>query len=330
MQIVLLPRLVPEVLEIAERCCPEGCRLHVVDPRDGDEALIAALAEADVVMGFVGALPDAAWAAARRLRLVQLLSAGYDAFPLDVARSRRLPVATNGGANAVAVAEHVVMLVLALYRRLIDFVGATRQGAWPSGLQHGLRLHELQGKTVGIVGFGRIGREVARRLRAFDLELLYFDVVRASPAEEAELQSVFAPLDDLLRRADVVTLHLPLTPATRHFLDARRLAMMKPSALLVNAARGGLVDEVALARALAEGRLLGAGLDTLEQEPPPPDHPLLRMPNVVVTPHTAGPTWESWEKRFRNAFANVRRVARGEAPLWVVPELHDLVGPSSP
>jgi phosphoglycerate dehydrogenase-like enzyme len=135
----------------------------------------------------------------------------------------------------------------------------------------------------------------------------------------------YLELDSLLRTADAVTVHVPLNATTRHLIDAESLSLMKPTAVLVNTARGGLVDEEALETALRTGRLLGAGLDVLSQEPPPADHPLLQLDNVMLTPHTAGPTWQSFPRRFANCFANIERVQRGEQPLWVVEELADLL-----
>jgi phosphoglycerate dehydrogenase-like enzyme len=148
--------------------------------------------------------------------------------------------------------------------------------------------------------------------------------VRLGPEREADLGVRFVELDTLLRTADAVTIHVPLSATTRHLIDAESLSLMKPTAVLVNTARGGLVDETALATALRERRLLGAGLDVLSQEPPPADHPLLELDNVVLTPHTAGPTWQSFPRRFANCFANIERVQRGERPLWVIEELADL------
>jgi glyoxylate reductase/D-3-phosphoglycerate dehydrogenase len=273
-------------------------------------------------MGFIGPLDDATLAGARRLKLVQLLSVGYDRFNLAGARAARVPVAVNGGANAIAVAEHAIMLMLAALRHLTDLDAGVRAGRWSSG---STRLYELWSSTIGIVGMGRIGQKVARRLAGWGSILVYFDPVRLAPERERELGVTFVSLPELLGRADVVTVHVPLSAATRHLIDSRALARMKPTAVLINTSRGELVDEGALAEALRNGRLGGAGLDVLSAEPPPADHPLLSTPDTVLTPHVAGPTWQSWPRRFGNAYANITRVQRGEKPHWVVPELADLV-----
>jgi phosphoglycerate dehydrogenase-like enzyme len=324
-QIALYLRLSPDVLAIAERLLPAGFALEVADPAAGDAGMAAIIARAEFLVGFVGPLPAEVWAAAGRLRLIQLVSAGYDRVEIEWARERRIPIALNGGANAVAVAEHAVMLMLAVFRRLTQLDAAVRRAEWRAATRGDVRFHELGGKRVGLLGMGRIGREVARRLAGFGVDLRYHDLRRLEAAEEARLGVAFLPLDELLATADVLSLHLPLLPETRGIVGAAALAAMRPGAVLINTARGELVDEAALAAALRSGRLLGAGLDVLAQEPPPADHPLLALGNVVLTPHTAGPTWESWPRRFANAFANVERVARGEPPRWVIPELRDLL-----
>jgi phosphoglycerate dehydrogenase-like enzyme len=318
--VILLPpnrNLEPDVIAIGRRLLPPGFELRLVT---ADE-LAAALPEADYLMGFIGHLDDATLAGARRLKLVQLLSVGYDRFNLAGARAARIPVAVNGGANAIGVAEHTVLLMMATLRHLTELDAGVRAGRWSAGAK---RLYELWSSTVGIVGMGRIGQEVALRLRGWGASLVYHDPVRLTPDRERELDVAYAPLDELLARADVVSLHVPLSAATRRLIDARALARMKPTAVLINTARGELIDEAALARALDEGRIGGAGLDVLSAEPPPADHPLLSTPNTVLTPHMAGPTWQSWPRRFGNAYVNIARVQRGEPPQWVVPELADL------
>ena len=319
--VILMPpnrNLEPDVVAIARQMLPSGFELRLV-PAD---RLADALRGADYLMGFIGPLDDATLLGARRLRLIQLLSVGYDQFNLTGARAARVPVAVNGGANAIAVAEHAILLMMATLRHLTELDAGVRAGRWGSGAK---RLYELWSSTIGIVGMGRIGQEVAQRLRGWGSTVIYFDPIRLAPERERELEAAFVPLDELLARADVVTVHVPLSDATRRLIDARVLARMKPTAVLVNTSRGELVDEAALADALRSGRLGGAGLDVLSAEPPLTDHPLLSTPDTVLTPHVAGPTWQSWPRRFGNAYANITRVQRGERPQWVVPELADLI-----
>jgi phosphoglycerate dehydrogenase-like enzyme len=319
--IVYSPTLAPDVLAIAREFLPPGFRLEIIGP----EEVPRAARNADFLMGFIGRLPDEVFTAAERLKLVQLMSVGYDTFNLEGARRKRVPVAVNGGANAIAVAEHAIMLMLATMKHLGDLNNVVHSGQWRSGHSGALRLYEIWHSTVGIVGMGRIGQQVAQRLQGWDARLVYYDPFRLPPERERELGVTYLSFDDLCRQSDVITVHVPLSEQTHHLVDAQALSLMKPSAVLVNTSRGELVDEMALARALEAGTIGGAGLDVFAQEPPPPDHPLFKFPNAVLTPHVAGPTWQSWPRRFENCFANIARVQRGEPPLWVVPELADLV-----
>jgi phosphoglycerate dehydrogenase-like enzyme len=171
------------------------------------------------------------------------------------------------------------------------------------------------------VGLGNIGKKVARRAAAFDMTVQYYDIARLTEAEEDALGVRFVLLPELLRSSDVVSLHVPLDDSTRHLMGAAQFAQMKPGAILINTCRGPVVDEAALYTALTQGQVAAAGLDVLVDEPPAKDHPLFHLPNVTLTPHSAGPTWENWTARFRNGFDNIQRVAAGRAPKWVIPEL---------
>jgi phosphoglycerate dehydrogenase-like enzyme len=326
-RVLVFPRLPEEINAIAESLLPPGHVLIQANPDEPGPELVRKVHDADAVVwattatGVKGGIPEEVWrAGGERIKFIQTVSAGYDEIDLDRARASGIPVCTNGGANAISVAEHTIMLMLALYRRLTDVVERTRAGKWRP-LPPGTRFYEIAGKTVGIVGMGNIGREVAKRLSGWSAELIYFDVFRRSPAEEASLGVTYVPLDDLFARADVITLHAPLLPETARLVNAARLARMKPTSILVNAARGGLIDQEALLQAVEAGQILGAALDTVDPEPPPPEHPLLHHPRIIVTPHVAGPTWDSWPRRFANAYANLERVSRGERPAWIVPEL---------
>ena len=157
------------------------------------------------------------------------------------------------------------------------------------------------------------------------MRVQYYDIARLPEHEEDALGVRFRLLRELLRTSDIVTMHVPLNDSTRHMIGADELALMKPEAIIVNTSRGPVIDEVALTKALADNKLFGAGLDVFDQEPPPPDNPIFKLRNVVLTSHFAGPTWDNHVARFRNAFDNVQRVARGEKPAWVVPELAELV-----
>ena len=308
----------PGLIETAREMVPPEFELFAT-PGPGPDC-DAALAEAAYLVGFVDAMVgEELYRKAPKLRLIQLLSAGYDRADIAAARRAGVPVANNGGANSVAVAEHAVMLMLAASRRLVRQHADLTAGRW-----HGNAipdLHELYGKTLGIVGFGNIGRRTARLAAAFGMAVVYYDVARLADDEEDALGVRFRLLDELLGTADVVTLHVPLDDTTRHLIGARELALMKPDAILVNTSRGSVVDEAALGDALSRRAIAGAGLDVFEREPIAADNPLLVLDNVTLTPHLAGPTRESHRSRVRNAYDNVQRVARGHAPLWTLPEL---------
>lgn len=324
--IVLTPGrdLPPETMTMAERIKPAGFRLHVVPGGASPADIGAAMRDAEYLLGFVRFLPDEAYAQAPRLKLVQVLSAGYDQVNIAGARKVRVPICSNGGANSVAVAEHTLMLILAVYRKLTAFHNNVAGGQWHQGIPRNIDIFELEGKTVGIVGLGHIGQQVARRVQAFDAKIIYYDAFRLPPEVETRLGVEYVPLQTLLASADVVSLHVPLNDETRHMIDGEALGVMKPKGILINTCRGEVVDEEALYAALRHGRILGAGLDTLEHEPTDPNNPLLTLPNVTFTPHTAGPTIDSFAKRFRNGYDNIVRVASGQAPLWVIPEMRDL------
>ena len=314
----------PDILAQVQHMKPAGFTLQMLPHTASAAEIAVAIREAEYLTGFPRFLPDEAYTEAKRLKLLQVLSAGYDYVNIAGARKARIPICANGGANSVAVAEHAIMLMLAVYRKLVAFHQNVAGGQWHRGIPRTVDIYELEGKTVGLVGLGNIGRQVARRVKAFDAEVIYYDTFRLSPQEEKKLGVQYAPLDTLLATADIVSLHVPLNESTRHLIDAQVLGRMKPTAIVINTCRGEVVNEQALIAALQHRRILGAGLDTQAKEPPDSNNPLLTLPNVTLTPHSAGPTVDSYHKRFQNGYANIERVARGQAPLWVIPEMRDL------
>ncbi|MFO1049321.1 MAG: NAD(P)-dependent oxidoreductase [Geminicoccaceae bacterium] len=247
------------------------------------------------------------FAAAPTLRLVARLGVGYDQIDLAAATRHRVAVAMAFGTNHDAVADHTLGLMSATALRIADYDRRVRAGSWGT-LLHG-RLH---GSTVGIVGFGRIGRAVARRCLGFAMEVLVNDPV-AEADTVARLGYTLVELDELLQRVDFLTLHAPLLPETHHLIDARRLALLKPSAILINTARGGIVDETALLAALERGQLAAAGLDVFETEPLP-DGPLRAHERVVLTPHVAGLSDAAVRAMAERCCDSVLAVLRGRDP----------------
>lgn len=322
-RIVFVPSGAPDG-PIAREIAPPGFEL--VQVAAGSPELAAAMPGCDYLVGLGDAsMNDAFFAAAPRLKLIQLLSAGYDKCDIEAARRAAIPICNNGGANSVAVAEHAIMLMLAAARSLTWQHNSVASGQWRGNNWDERHVYEVQGKTLGIIGLGTIGKKVARLAKAFGMNVQYFDVIRLNEDAEDALGARFRLFDEVLASSDIVSLHVPLLDATRHMISTRELGLMKNSAYLVNTCRGPVVDEVALHAALTSGGIAGAGLDVFEREPPAPDNPLFALENVVLTAHLAGPTWENRAKRFRNAFDNIQRVHRGQAPYWVIPELRNLI-----
>ena len=219
-----------------------------------------------------------------------------------------------GGANAQDVAEHTVALILGVYRQLVELDKNARTNRWDES-EIGLSTHTISGKTVGIIGLGHIGRQVARLLRGFGAYLVYYDIEAAQPALERELRISRLGLVELLQNSDIVSLHVPLNNQTRHLIGRRELSHMKTTGLLINTCRGQVVDEPALTKVLQEDRIMGAGLDVLVDEPPDLNHPLLLLKNVLITPHVAGVTRDTWRRRSEIIFQNIQRVWEGNGPL---------------
>lgn len=304
--------------------------LRLLAPADGDAAsLYALLPEAEALVAQQRPIDAELLAAAPRLRMVQRYGSRPDAIDLDAARARGVVVATMPLRGCIAVAELAMTLVLALSKNLVRAHEATVTGAYRQrGVEpikteqrrHSFQwmqlagLQELYGKTLGIIGLGEIGTETARRARAFGMEVRYNKRSPLPAASERAEGVSFAAKDELLRTADFVLLATPLTPETEGMIGARELALMKPTACLVNICRGGVIDEPALVEALGAGRIAGAGLDVFVYEPIPFDHPLLALPNVILTPHIGGGTGGARDKQMHDVLANLAAFARGEEP----------------
>jgi phosphoglycerate dehydrogenase-like enzyme len=304
----------PELYALLRRICPPGFDLLTLET--GEEAERLALAkEADAVVVAATRFTEAHLAAAARLRLVQHQGVGWqDTVAWQGLAARGIQLATTPEGTTGPVAEMAVLLALAALRRLPYADAELRQGRWHVNALRPVS-RSLAGRVIGYVGFGRIGRAAAERFCAFGTTGLWFDPQATPTAEEEARLGVrrSASLEALLAEADVVSLHLPVTAATRHLIDAAAIARMKPGAVLVNTARGGLVDEPALADALRRGHLLAAALDVFEQEPPPADHPLIGLPNVVLTPHISAGTRDAFEEKLSAALGNVAAFFEGKA-----------------
>ena len=307
----------PEVIRMVLTRSPDGFELVLVGASAACASRTAAITQADYIIGYPADLSVEELDAATNLKLLQILSAGYEYIDLESYRTRDIPVANNGGANAPTVAEHAILLILAVFKKLPLHHNTLVEGGW-LGAEETLRMRELRDKTLGIVGFGRIGQEIARIAQGFQTKTLYHDLVAAPSALEAETKAEYASLDALLTQSDVVTIHTALTAENHGLINAERLALMKSSAIVVNTSRGPVIDEPALIEALRSGTIAGAGLDVFVNEPLEKDSPLLSLPNVVLTSHIAGITLDTWSRRIEFGFSNVERVAAGEPPTSVI------------
>jgi len=289
-----------------------GLRITVCAEQD-DALLMPTLAEAEVLWHVLKPCTAAMIEAAPRLRLIQKIGVGVNTIDLEAAKARGIPVCNLPGTNSRAVAEMTLALMLAVLRRVVRFDAGLRAGMWlDADLQDG--VGELGGRVVGVVGYGAVPRLLAPVLRAMGCTVIY-----TSRRRVADAVGEWRVLDALLAEADVVSLHVPLVRETERMIDAAALARMKRGAVLINTARGGLVDKAALVEALRSGQLAAAGLDVFAHEPTDAGDPLFALPNVVVTPHVAWLTTGTFERSFALAAENCRRVAAGE------PLLHRVV-----
>lgn len=313
--LIYKPGSIPDiVVKAAKQQVPKGFSLTVCKPGETDEKRRKIVAASDYIITYGLAFNDLD--VAKSLKLLQLLSAGFDRLDLSTFKKAGVPVANNGGANGPTVAEHTIMLILSVYKKLPLHHNTLCAGKW-LGHQEALQMRELRGKQVGIVGFGKIGQDVARMANGFLAKVAYFDVNRAKPAVEKEFKAKRMTLDKLLETSDIITVHTPLNKATRGLFGARQFAKMKKSAIFINTARGQVMDQDALIAALDKGQIAGAGLDVFIPEPVGPGCPLFGRDNVVVTPHIAGTTIDTWTRRMAVAFENVVRVSKGKGPLPV-------------
>ena len=263
-------------------------------------------------------------AAGPGLRVVSNFAVGFDNIDVPALTRRGIPAGNTPGVLTETTADLAFALLMAAARRIPEGVDYVRGGGWRTWGPMLLMGVDIHGATLGIVGFGRIGREMARRGRGFGMRILYHDVHAAAAEDEAELGARRVDMDELLRESDFVTLHVNLTPETHHLIDAAALAAMKPTAVLVNTARGPVVDPDALTDALREGRIFAAGLDVTEPEPLPADHPLVSLPNCIVVPHIASASRVTRGRMAAIAGANLLAGLRGDRlPHPINPEVYE-------
>lgn len=313
LKIVLHYDVGPEFALRLGRLEETGLEIAVCPVADRDRFALE-MRDADVLWHYLEPVTVDVIEASPRLRLIQKIGVGVNTIDLEAARNHDVRVCNMPGTNSQAVAEASLALMFATLRRLVSFDAAMRRGdgwRWNPALQD--ELFELGGRCVGLVGYGSIPRILAPVLDALGAEVIYY-----ARRPKADAIGKFCALPELLARADVISLHLPLDAQTHHIIDAKALAMVKSGAILINTARGGLVDETALIEALERGPLRAAGLDTFEQEPTPADNPLLHLDNVVLMPHVAWLTTDTLDRSLVVAVENCRRLVSDEALLHQV------------
>jgi len=318
-KVVFFTLLDPDVTKLILDCAPRDWDINTHSLSISDDKKIEILKDADFLLLFPEEISNRVLKSAPNLKLIQLISAGYDLIDINTCNALGIPVANNGGTNAIDVAEYALALILAFYRHIIVQDQNARTGNWEFSAPS-LDIYTICGKTAGIIGLGKIGKHVAKLLSAFGAKVFYYDPIRISKENEQQIGVSYATLDFLLHEADIISLHVPITDATRHMIGKHAFSLMKPTTLLVNTCRGEVIEEHELINALQEKRILGAALDVLDKEPPDMDNPIRRMENVLLTPHIAGRTWDTWPRRGQFVFQNMMRVWKGEPPLSLVHE----------
>ena len=273
--------------------------------------LLAALADAQAFLGW-DRVDAEFFDAGPSLRVVSLPAVGYDAVDLELATRRGVAVCNTPGVLNAAVADLTMAMIFMLARRIPEFQAYAEGGGWAAGDPEPPLGHDVAGQTLGVIGFGRIGREVTRRMQALGMRTIWYDRFDRAPADAPPCP--YRALDDLLRESDFVTIHTNLDESSRHLVGEREIGLMRESAYLVNTARGPIVDQAALAAALHAGTIAGAALDVLEDEPPDPDDPIFGAPNVIILPHIGTSTEETRRTMRELAVENLLAVLDGRSP----------------
>ena len=303
---------------------PEGWEVNFLHSPYTDEELIEACKSADYLM--IGSAGD--WvrsnvtAECSHLKLIQTEGVSFDKVDVNAAKAAGIPVCNNRAVNSAAVAEHIIGLMLAALRRTVLANNQIMQEGFleAQNAHRAAGENELGGKQIGLIGLGAIGREVIKRLAAWGCTFCYYDVIRPSEEAEKALGVTYLPLNELLATSDVITMQVPVLESTYHMIGAKELALMKPTAVYINCARGEVVDSDALAEALEKGIIGAAAVDTTEPEPMPADHPFAKMSaagkaRLTITPHIAGTTDEAFKRMLQWSIANFERVENGEKPI---------------
>lgn len=313
MKVVLAGSYPAHTYEKIRALLPAQFQLEVVDTQES----YVAMTDAEIMILRIFKAPREIIERNANLKMILRWGAGYDSVDIEAAGERGVLVTNTPGANAGAVSELALMLMLAVSRRLLPHTDSLRQGVWSKNTYLNSSFC-LKNKLVGLIGGGSIGREVASKVQAFGASVQYYDIFRLPEEQELAHNMSYVPLDTLLESSDIVSLHVPLLDTTRHIIGAVQLEKMKTGAILINTARGGLVDDRALAQAVRSGKLAGAGLDGVEREPLAAGDELLQIPNIVVTPHVGGGTADLGDVIIPMICDDIKALAAGEQPKHVV------------
>ncbi len=275
------------------------------------------LEDADVILLRIFKMPEKDIARFPSLKAILRWGVGYDTVDIEAAGNRGIYVCNTPGANSHAVAELVVMMILILSRKILCYRENINRGQWAKNAYLNQTI-SLNNKVVGIIGGGNIGRRVAQNVHALGAATQYYDPYRMSLEQETLLKMKYVPFEELIRTSDIVTIHVPLMDSTRHMIEKEQIAAMKDGAILINCARGGLVDDQALLEAVESGKLSGAGIDTLEIEPPAADSPLRNNPNILITPHIGGDVSDIGDVAIPMISRNMKKLVNGETPDYIV------------
>lgn len=312
MPVILLTNHYDEsVYKILKSAVPSGFSIVMLESTSQDELIDKArVADYFLVSGRLKINKEVI-DAATKLKMIQRTGVGLDSLDLKLISERKIPLYVNSGVNARSVAEHTVLLMLSALRRFPLAYQNTKNGIWKKQV-FGTGTHELFNKKLGLIGMGSIGKLTAELLKPFGTEILYYDVSHLGKDDEKRLGVSFCDLEELVSSSDIVSLHCPLTENTRHLLDKEMLSKFKEGAVIVNTARGGLIDETALLEYLENGKISCAALDVFEKEPLPKDSPLITADNIIMTSHIGGVTYESFYRMMNDAMKNIECFENGD------------------
>lgn len=313
MKIAVVGKYTAGTLSRVRESLPEDFEVFAIDNKKKFENLTDA--ECIILRGFSMAVED--FRRISNLRLVQRWGVGYDNVDIVTAGNKGIFVCNLPGVNSYAVAEMVITYILALYKNLINHHNSASKGIWTRDL-YNERTYTLKNKTVGLIGFGNVARHVCKRVQCFDAIVQYYDIVRLNSTEEKRLHVKYMTLEDLLRTSDVISIHVPLTKETQNLINKDNLAFMKKTSIIINTSRGGIVNEKDLYEALVNNKILGAGLDCFNSEPIDENNPLLKLNNIVLTPHIGGASADLSDEMIPLVVDNLLRLRNNERLKYVV------------